>query len=283
VNRIAACFARARAEHRKVLVVYLTACDPDFETSRRAIQAAIDAGADIIEIGVPWSDPSADGPVIQAAMLRALAAGGGMRRALELCRTLRSANDTVALILFGYANPIVVMRPEPFARHARDAGVDGVLCVDYPPDEDRELTLALERQGLDFVPLLAPTSTPARIAAAAAVASGFIYYVSLTGITGVKLGDLADPERRVGEIRAATEGKVPVVVGFGIKTPAEARAVAAFADGVAVGSAPVGIIARAAAEGRDPCTELTAYVRSLREALGGAGLKGPMTREEDAT
>ena len=269
MSRIADCFARTRAERRKALVVYLTASDPDLETSRRAIQAAIDAGADIIELGVPWSDPSADGPVIQAAMLRALRAGGGMRRALELCRSLRMANPDVPLILFGYANPIVVLGPEPFARQARDAGADGVLCVDYPPDEDDELTSALARQRLDFIPLLAPTSTPGRIAAAAAVASGFIYYVSLTGITGVKLADLADPQRRVEEIRAATGGKVPVVVGFGIKTPADARAVAAFADGVVVGSAAVGIVERAAAAGKDPGAELGAYVRSLRDAIGG--------------
>ena len=268
MSRIADCFARTRAERRKALVVYLTASDPDLDTSRRAIQAAIDAGADIIELGVPWSDPSADGPVIQAAMLRALRAGGGMRRSLELCRSLRMANPEVPLILFGYANPIVVLGPEPFARQARDAGADGVLCVDYPPDEDDELTAALARQRLDFIPLLAPTSTPGRIAAAAAVASGFIYYVSLTGITGVKLADLADPQRRVEEIRAATGGKVPVVVGFGIKTPADARAVAAFADGVVVGSAAVGIVERAAAAGKDPSLELGAYVRSLRDAIG---------------
>ena len=268
MSRLAAGFARARAERRKLLVVYLTASDPDLETSRRAMQAAIDAGADIIEIGVPWSDPSADGPVIQAAMLRALKAGGGMGRALDLCRSLRAANAEVPLILFGYANPIVVIGPEPFARQARDAGADGVLCVDYPPDEDRELLTALERQRLDFIPLLAPTSTPARIAAAAAVASGFIYYVSMTGITGVKLSDVADPRRRVEEIRAATGGKIPVVVGFGIKTPADARAVAGFADGVVVGSAAVAIVEKAAAAGHDPCAELSAYVRSLRAAVG---------------
>jgi len=267
VTRIADCFARARAQRRKLLVVYLTACDPDLETSRRAIQAAIDAGADIVELGVPWSDPSADGPVIQAAMLRALRAGGGIKRALELCRGLRTANPEVPLILFGYANPIVVIGPEPFARQARDAGADGVLCVDYPPDEDGELVTALGRQRLDFIPLLAPTSTPARIAAAAAVASGFIYYVSLTGITGVKLADVADPRRRVEEIRAATGGKIPVVVGFGIKTPADARSVAAFADGVVVGSAAVSIVQKAALAGQDPCNELGAYIRSLREAI----------------
>jgi tryptophan synthase alpha chain len=268
VTRIAACVARARAERRKLLVVYLTACDPDLETSRRAIQAAIDGGADMIEVGVPWSDPSADGPVIQAAMLRALRAGGGMKRALDLCRGLRAANPDVPLILFGYANPIVIIGPEPFARQARDAGADGVLCVDYPPDEDSELATALGRQRLDLIPLLAPTSTPARIAAAAAVASGFIYYVSMTGITGVNLADVGDPRRRVEEIRAATGSKIPVVVGFGIKTPADARAVAAFADGVVVGSAAVSIVAKAAAAGQDPSAELGAYVRSLREAMG---------------
>jgi tryptophan synthase alpha chain len=269
MNRMAACFERARAERRKVLVVYLTAQDPDFETSRRLIQGAIDGGADIIEVGVPWSDPSADGPVIQAAMLRALAAGGGLRRALDLCRSLRAANADVALILFGYANPIVVTGPEAFARQARDAGVDAVLCVDYPSDEDPELTTALARQGLDFIPLLAPTSTPSRIAAAAAAGGGFVYYVSLTGITGVALPDMEDPRRRVAEIREATGGKLPVVVGFGIKTPADARAVAAFADGVVVGSAAVAIVEKAAAAKRDPVPELTAFVRSLRDAVTG--------------
>jgi tryptophan synthase alpha chain len=267
VSRIADAFARARAEHRKLLAVYLTASDPDLATSRRAIQAAIDGGADMIEIGVPWSDPSADGPVIQAAMLRALHAGGGMGRALDLCRGLRASNPAVPMILFGYANPIVVIGPESFARQARDAGADGVLCVDYPPDEDADLVTALQRQQLDFVPLLAPTSTPVRIAAAAAVAGGFIYYVSLTGITGVKLADVSDPRRRVEEIRAATGGKIPVVVGFGIKTPADARAVAAFADGVVVGSAAVAIVEKAALAGKDPSADLIGYVRSLRDAL----------------
>jgi tryptophan synthase alpha chain len=270
VKRIAACFARARAERRKVLVVYLTAQDPDFETSRRLVLGAVEAGADIIEVGVPWSDPSADGPVIQAAMLRALGAGGGMRASLDLCRAVRTINASVPLVLFGYANPIVVMGPEVFALKARDAGADAVLCVDYPPDEDRELTSALTRQGLDFIPLLAPTSTPIRMAAAAAAAGGFVYYVSLTGITGVKLADLEDPRRHVDEIRQATGGQLPVVVGFGLKTPADARAIARFADGVVVGSAAVEIIEKATAAGRDPVPELAAFVRSLRDSMAGA-------------
>jgi len=270
VRRIAGCFQRARAEGRKVLVVYLTATDPDQEQSRRLIQGAIDAGADIIEVGVPWSDPSADGPVIQAASLRALRAGGGMRKSLELTRALRAANADVPLVLFGYANPIVVMGPQAFADTARAAGADAVLCVDYPADEDGELLAALRTQEMDFIPLLAPTSTPRRIAVAASAASGFIYYVSLTGITGVKLEDLEGPRQQVEEIRKATGGEIPVVVGFGIKTPADARAVARFADGVAVGSAAVDIVARATAAGRDPVPELGAFVRSLRDAVSRA-------------
>jgi tryptophan synthase alpha chain len=203
-------------------------------------------------------------------MHRALGRGGGLRRSLILCRQLRDACPDVGLVLFGYANPIVVMGIELFARQARDAGADAVLCVDYPPDEDRELTSALTRQGLDFIPLLAPTSTPIRIAAAAAAASGFIYYVSMTGITGLKLDDLEEPRRRVEEIRRATGGDLPVVVGFGIKTPADARAVAGFADGVAVGSAAVELVQRAVAGKRDPVPELAAFVRSLRDAVTGA-------------
>ncbi|HET6282375.1 MAG TPA: tryptophan synthase subunit alpha [Polyangia bacterium] len=272
MSRIADCFARARAERRKALVIYLTASDPDGETSLRLLQEAAGAGADIIEIGVPWSDPSADGPAIQAAMHRALAAGGGLRSTLAICKLVRQKYPLVGLVLFGYANPIVVMGPEVFALRAADAGADAVLCVDYPPDADRELTSALIRQGLDFIPLLAPTSTPPRIAAAAAVASGFIYYVSLTGITGTKLEDLEAPRGQVESIRVATSGKVPVVVGFGIKTPADARAIASFADGVVVGSAAIQLVERAIAAGRDPVPELGAFVRSLRDALASSPL-----------
>lgn len=266
-RRIQERFARARAEKRKALVIYLTADDPDFDTSLRLMIAAAGAGADIIEVGVPWSDPSADGKAIQAAMHRALAAGGGLRRSLDLCRALREAQPDVGIVLFGYANPIMTMGPEVFALKARDAGADAVLCVDYPADEDAELTTALARQGLDYVPLLAPTSTAARVAVAASAAGGFIYFVSLTGITGTKLGDVEEPKIRVAEIRRATEGKIPVVVGFGIRTPAAARAVATFADGVVVGSAAVEIIAKATAAHRDPVPDLVPFIRSLRDAL----------------
>jgi len=269
--RLAARFARARVEKRAALIVYLTADDPDGETSLRLMRAAAEAGADVIEIGIPWSDPSADGKAIQAAMHRALGRGGGLRRALALCSELRAACPDVGLVLFGYANPILVMGVDVFALKARDAGADGLLCVDYPPDEDRALPTALAREGLDFVPLLAPTSTDARIDIALAAAGSFVYYVSMTGTTGTALADLDGPRAKVAAIRERGGGKVPVAVGFGIRTPEAARAVASFADAVVVGSAAVEIVDRAAAENRDPVPEMSAFVRALREAVGGTG------------
>ena len=267
MSRLRQVFARAREARRKALVIYLTAGDPDHETSVRLVGAAIDAGADVVEIGIPWSDPSADGLTIQAAMHRALAGGGGIGRALALTRTVRESHPDAGLVLFGYANPIVVMGPEAFAVKARDAGADAVLCVDYPPDEDSLLTSALTRQGLDFIPLLAPTSTAPRIAAAAAAAGGFIYYVSMTGITGTALANVAAPRAQVEAIRKATADRLPVVVGFGIKTPDAAREVAAFADGVVVGSAAVDVVRRAVDAKSDPVPELSAFVRSLRAVV----------------
>ena len=274
MKRIERVFARARAEKRKVLVVYLAALDPDFETSRRLMLAAAAAGADIIEIGMPWSDPSADGPAIQAAMRRALAAGGGLSRALDLCRAVRSENQDVGLILFGYANPIIVTGPEAFARRARDAGADAVLCVDWPPDEAGGLLSALAAADLGYIPLLAPTSTPDRIAIAGAAAHGFLYYVSMTGITGVKISDLDGPRRHVSEIRAATGGRHPIVVGFGITNARDARTIGAFADGVVVGSAAVRLVEQAISAGRDPVVELEALVRDLAGALTTPGRTG---------
>jgi tryptophan synthase alpha chain len=180
---------------------------------------------------------------------------------------VREAHPEAGLVLFGYANPIVVMGPDVFALKARDAGADAVLCVDYPPDEDARLTSALAREGLDLIPLLAPTSNATRIAAAAAAAGGFIYYVSMTGITGTSLVDVSEPREQVAAIRAATSGRLPVVVGFGIKTPEAAREVAAYADGVAVGSAAVEIVRKAVEAKRDPVPELSTFVKALRAVV----------------
>jgi tryptophan synthase alpha chain len=268
-GRVAAAFARARAEQRKALVLYLTGSFPDHETSQRLLIAAARAGADVIELGIPWSDPSADGPAIQAAMRRALAAGGGLRASLALCRAVRDVDPRVAIVLFGYANPIFVRGPQPFAAAAAEAGADAVLCVDWPPDEASELTAALHAHRIDFIPLLAPTSTPARVRAVCAEASGFLYYVSLTGTTGRALADVEAPRRHVAEIRTLTGDRFPIAVGFGITTAAQARAVASFADGVVVGTAAVRIIEEAVAARRDPVVPLEEYVASLRAALSG--------------
>jgi tryptophan synthase alpha chain len=265
--RLGAAFARAKAEKRAALVVYLTANDPDAETSQRLIMAAAEAGADVVEIGIPWSDPSADGKAIQAAIHRALASGGGLRRTLPICRAVRDAHPDLGIVLFGYANPIVVSGAQSFAQRAADAGADGVLCVDYPPDADRELTTALAETGLAYVPLVAPTSTPARVDAAIAAAGGFLYYVSMTGITGTALADLDAPRANVAAIRERSGGKLPIAVGFGIRTPGAARGIASFADGVVVGSAAVEVVATAVAAGRDPVPDVRAFVRSLRDAL----------------
>ncbi len=269
MSRLASAFAQAKQEKRKALVIYLTAGDPDAETGRKLVLAAHKAGADIIELGVPWSDPSADGVAIQGAMRRAIAAGGGMRASLELCRRVRAEAPNLPLVLFGYANPIFVRGPEAFAGAAHDAGADAVLCVDWPPDEASELTSALAKKGLDFVPLLAPTSTPKRVKAIGAAASGFIYYVSLTGITGRFLDDAAfeGVRRHVAEIRELTGNRLPVVVGFGIATAEQVRSVALFADGVVVGSAAVKVIQEATVAGKDPVPALERFVSGLRAAL----------------
>jgi tryptophan synthase alpha chain len=267
-SRLAAAFARARQERRKALILYLTGNDPDFETSRRLMVAAGRAGADVIELGVPFSDPSADGPAIQAAMRRALGAGGGLSSSLSLCRAVRRESPDLPVVLFGYANPIFVRGPRAFATAAAEAGADGVLCVDWPPDEAAELTAALRAQGIDFVPLLAPTSTPERVRLVVRDAGGFLYYVSLTGITGRTLDDYEAPRQHVAEIRTLTGDRLPIAVGFGIASPAQARAVASFADGVVVGTAAVRVVEEACAGGRDPVPALEAFVRSLRDALG---------------
>lgn len=266
-NRIGAAFARAKSEGRKALILYLTAGDPGRETSRRLILAAARAGADIVEVGVPWSDPSADGPAIQAAMLRALEAGGGLKATLEICRAVRAELPGLPLVLFGYANPVFVRGPKAFAAAAKDADVDGVLCVDWPPEEASELTSELRSHNLDFIPLLAPTSTAERVGKIAPEASGFLYYVSLTGITGAKLVDLDGPRRHVAEIRELSGGTLPIAVGFGVSTPDDVRAVASFADGVVVGTAAVRVIEAAIKDGHDPVPALERFVATLRAAL----------------
>ena len=255
-------FAALAAEGKKALVIYLTYGDPRPEASAAIVRAIAEAGADAVELGVPFSDPNADGPVIQAAMQRALAAGATPAGALSCVRALRDEGLAVPVVLFGYYNPIFVRGPVAFARDAAAAGVDAVLTVDLPIDELAELAVPLAAEKLDVVPLLAPTSTPGRIARVREFSPPFIYYISMTGVTGAAFRGSAGGAERIAEIRAAAGA--PVCVGFGVKTAADAQAVAALADGVVVGSA---VIERIAGASGDPAGAVGDFVAELRRGI----------------
>ena len=250
MNRLDAAFAKPG----KKLVIYATSRDGD---SAAVFRAAAAGGADVIEVGVPFSDPTADGPAIQAASVRALAAGGGVGSALEDARTVRAAHSELGIILFGYLNPF--LQHGDAASAAAGAAVDGILCVDLPPEEDDELGPALRSHGLHSIRLIAPTSTDVRIAAAAKSGGGFLYVVSVTGVTGGKMGKAADLSHLVARVRKKT--KLPIVIGFGISTPDDAVRLAEHADGVVVGSAVVRLAAERGA------SEVERFVSSIRRAL----------------
>jgi tryptophan synthase alpha chain len=262
VTRLRAAFDKAASERRAALVAYLTFGDPTPTISVDVIAAVARAGADVIELGVPFSDPSADGPSIQRAMERALGAGGTLAGALDAVTELRTRGIATPIVLFGYYNPIFIMGPTEFAARAAKAGVDAVLTVDLPIDELAELATPLARQGVGVIPLVAPTSTPERIARVAGFAPPFVYYISLTGVTGSKASAPVDPAR-IAMIRK--EAKAPVAVGFGIRTPADAARFAAIADGVVVGSALVERVAAGPADGAPD--RVAALVRDLAGAL----------------
>lgn len=235
-SRITALFSRLGEERRAAFIPYVTAGDPDLETSFSILCGLAEGGADLIELGVPFSDPMADGEVIQAAMLRALQSGTTLKKVLELVRRFRALHTT-PLVLFGYLNPLFRHGLDAVAADAQAAGVDGMLVVDLPPEEADQLVDPLSRHGLDFIALFTPTSDDQRIAAIAARASGFAYYVSMTGITGDRLSAFAAVEDRVR--RVSDIARLPVAVGFGIQTTDDARAVSRFARGVVVGTALV--------------------------------------------
>jgi tryptophan synthase alpha chain len=242
MSRIDECFERLRAAGEKALVPFVTAGDPDLATTAELVLAMAGSGADLIEIGVPFSDPSADGPAIQRSSERSLERGTTLRRILELVGRVRPQVD-VPLVLMGYANPFYAMGAEGFADAASDVGVDGIICPDLPPEEGGDLFGALEARGIDGVLLAAPTTTDDRLAMLVERTRGFLYYVSLTGVTGAREVLAADVAANVEAIRK--HGTVPVCVGFGISTPEHARAIGKVADGIVVGSALVDRIERA--------------------------------------
>ncbi|MBV9827590.1 MAG: tryptophan synthase subunit alpha [Alphaproteobacteria bacterium] len=237
MSRIEKRFAKLRQEGRAGLVIYLTAGDPDPATSQQLFEGLAGAGADLIEIGMPFSDPMADGPAIQAAGLRALKQGATLRSTLAMVRTLRARDNDTPLVLMGYYNPIYRYGAEAFARDAVAAGVDGAIIVDLPPEEDNELAVPARAAGLDIVRLATPTSDEVRLPTIVEHASGFVYYVAIAGITGTRSAEAASVTSAVERLRRFT--KLPVAVGFGIRTPQQAAEIARAADAAVVGSAVV--------------------------------------------
>jgi tryptophan synthase alpha chain len=236
-TRIDARFAALKKERRAALVTFTMAGDPDYDAALAILKALPGAGADVIELGMPFTDPMADGPAIQAAGLRALKSGQTMKRTLALVREFRRDNDATPIVLMGYYNPIYVYRVDKFLADAKGAGVDGLIVVDLPPEEDTELCLPALRAGFNFIRLATPTTDDKRLPAVLANTSGFVYYVSITGITGAAAPDTDKVGEAVKRIKRHT--KLPVCVGFGVRTAEQAHAIAQGADGVVVGSALV--------------------------------------------
>jgi tryptophan synthase alpha chain len=264
-TRIDKRFAALKAEGRAALVTFIMAGDPDYDTSLAIAKALPKAGADIIEIGMPFTDPMADGPAIQAAGLRALKSGQGMTRTLSLVREFRKDDDLTPVILMGYYNPIYIYGSERFLTDAKAAGVDGLIVVDLPPEEDEELCLPALKAGLNFIRLATPTTDDKRLPKVLTNTSGFVYYVSVTGVTGTAAPDTSKATGAVARIKRHT--RLPVAVGFGVKTAEQARAIAEGADGVVVGSALVDAMFKSLDKTGKPGTRTVKAVTELVSAL----------------
>ncbi len=267
-TRLQARFDALARAGRKALVPFVTAGDPSLEATVPVLHALVGAGADVLELGVPFSDPMADGPVIQRSSERALARGAGLRWVLDAVRGFREADADTPVVLMGYLNPVDIRGPAAFAREAVAAGVDGVLLVDLPPEEAAAFREAFDAEGLALVALASPTTTDARLAMVCGSARGYVYYVSLAGVTGAAVADTAAVAARLDHVRGQCD--LPVVVGFGIKDAATAAAMAAHADGVVVGSALVEVLS-GAGDAADAASRAAAFLAPLRAALDGAG------------
>jgi len=271
-TRIDARFAELKREGRAAFITFLMAGDPDIDTSLAIIKALPKAGADVIEIGMPFTDPMADGPAVQAAGLRALKAGMTLKKTLALVRDFRLDDDATPIVLMGYYNPIYIYGVEKFIADAKIAGVDGLILVDLPAEEDDELCVPALAAGLNFIRLATPTTDDKRLPAVLANTSGFVYYVSITGITGSAAADIAAVTEAVARIKRHT--RLPVCVGFGIRTPEAARAIAENADGAVVGTALVDALRGSLdAEGRATAKTVGAVadlVASLARGVRGA-------------
>jgi tryptophan synthase alpha chain len=265
MTRLSSVLTSNKAINRKNLVTFITAGDPDLTTSLRLMHTLVESGVDVIELGVPFSDPMADGPVIQRASERAVANGVGLIDVLQLVREFRTTNATTPVVLMGYANPVERMGQDAFIQNAVSAGVDGVLVVDYPPEESTDFSIKASAAGLNVIYLVAPTSTDERMRDTAAVASGFIYYVSLKGVTGAGTLDVSDVAQKVAKLREYTA--LPINVGFGISDATSAKAVASVADGVVIGSKLITLVEDALREGTDSAVVIKDWLSVIRAAL----------------
>ncbi|MGQ2966879.1 tryptophan synthase subunit alpha [Methylophilus sp.] len=263
MSRIQTVFAELKAQGKKALIPYITAGDPHPDQTVPLLHALVASGADVIELGVPFSDPMADGPVIQRASERALVHKMGLRKVLAMVRDFRETNQHTPIVLMGYANPIEAMGAAQFVELAKDAGVDGVLTVDYPPEECEDFNQQLAQAGIDSIFLLSPTTEPARTELIVKQATGFLYYVSLKGVTGAGNLDIVEVKKRVTEIRQSTS--LPIGVGFGVKDAATAREVSAIADAVVVGSRMVLAIEQSDVNNLIP--NVQALMKELRTAI----------------
>ena len=263
MSRIEQTFAALRAQHKTGLVTFITAGDPGPDLTVPLMHALVEGGADVLELGVPFSDPMAEGPVIQRACERALTFGIGLADVFTMVREFRQTNQTTPVVLMGYANPIERIGPDNFIQHAKDAGADGAIVVDYPPEECEAFADAMRENGLDLIFLLAPTSTTERIRQVARYGSGFSYYVSLKGVTGAGSIDTEDVARRVAAIREHVS--LPIGVGFGIRDAETAKAVASVADAVVIGSRIIQEIENAGAQAAVPAVQ--SFVAGIRAAL----------------
>ena len=263
MGRIERKFSDLKKTKEKALIAYLTAGDPNLEKTKEIISGMDAAGVDILEIGVPFSDPTADGPIIQAASRRALENGATLSGILDMIESVRKFSD-IPIVLFGYYNPILIYGNERFAKRAKASGVDGILVVDLPPEESAELRKYTDKSGIDFISLIAPTSTDDRIRKISQNARGFLYYISITGITGTARPQVSDIKREMKRIRSITT--LPVVVGFGISTREQAGELAPYADGIVIGSAFVRLIEENS-DKNNLVNIVSDYAKSIKEAI----------------
>ncbi|MDY0957392.1 tryptophan synthase subunit alpha [Sphingomonas sp. CFBP8993] len=262
MSRIADTFAACADAGRAALVTFVTAGDPTPNATAAILDALVEGGADVIELGMPFTDPMADGPAIQKANIRSLGAGTRTADVLAIATAFRARHTDVPLVLMGYANPMTVRGPEWFASAAAEAGVDGVICVDVPAEEDDALGVALREKGVASIRLATPTSDAARLPTILTGADGFLYYVSVAGITGQQQAVQSSIEEAVARLKASTE--LPVAVGFGVRTPEQAAAIGRVADGVVVGSAIVDLVGEHGTQAAEP---VRAYIETLSSAL----------------